>query len=160
MFDSGLTRFELNGEVEHKDGQQFVNGKGFAGDVFERVHRPEPHGFASHPVRGGVGFLLAARNNRDSAYMLGGENPAMRPMLELGGVAIYDNHENIVSIVARSLRIVHSSTIYLKAPNIVLDAENIRLGGPGASRPMAVEGTLDSAGHAAASNFATGVFGI
>lgn len=159
MADSNLTRFELDGVVEHKGGQQFVNGRGFAGDGFERVHRIEPHGFASHPVKGGIGVALSARGQRDSAYVFGGENPGLRPsgdMLGPGGTAIYDAAGNIVSIVGASLRIVHSSTIHLVAPEIVLEGM-VKLGGPDADRPASARDTVDTAGDSDVGNFATSV---
>lgn len=158
--DSGLTRFRLDGTVEHRNGQQFVNGRGYAGDGYERVHRVEPHGFASHPVAGGIGAFVAARGQRDSGYVIGGENPALRPggdLLTAGGTAIYDHLGNIVSIVAAKLRIVHATQIHLVAPTIVLEGD-VKLGGPDAARPASAEGTLDSAGHAESSNFATRVW--
>lgn len=155
--DSGLTRFRLDGTVDHRNGQQFVNGKGFAGDGYERVHRVEPHGFASHPVQGGIGAFMAARGQRDSGYVFGGENPALRPggdMLTAGGTALYDHLGNIVSVVAAKLRIVHATEIHLIAPSIVLEGL-VKLGGPDAARPVSAEGTVDSAGHIESLNFAT-----
>lgn len=157
MFDGNLTRFELDGTVEHREGQQFVNGKGFSGDSFERVHRIEPHGFASNPVKGGIGVAMSARGNRDSAYLFGGENPGMRPDIDLGGAAIYDHTGNIVSVVQKHMRIVHSAKVHFIAPKIILEGV-VYLGGPGASRPVSAEGTVDSGGDADASNFAAGVF--
>jgi len=160
MSDSGLTRFEFDGTVEHEGGQQRVNGKGFAGDVFDRVHRPEPHGFASHPVKGGQGLVLQSRAQRDAAYVLGGENPGLRPKgdwLTAGGTALYDAAGNIVSVVAAKMRIVHSASIHLEAPEIILEGV-IRLGGAGASRPVSAQGTVDSGGNTDQSNPATGVF--
>lgn len=159
MADSHLTRMELDGTVEHRRGQQFVNGKGFAGDVFERVHRIEPHGFASHPVKGGLATILSTRGNRDSAYAFGGENPSLRPsgdLLTEGGTAIYDHNGNIVSVVGAKLRIVHATTIHLIAPEIILEG-TVKLGGPEANRPASAQGTLDSAGDADVSNFASKV---
>lgn len=102
MFDGNLTRIEFDGKVEHRRGQQFVNGKGFAGDAFERVHRIEPHGFASHPVQGGIATLIGARGQRDSAYVFGGENPKLRPELPQGGVALYDHNGNIIKLIGDS----------------------------------------------------------
>ncbi|VVT15055.1 phage baseplate assembly protein [Hoeflea sp. EC-HK425] len=157
MFDGNLTRFQLDGTVEHREGQQFVGGNGFAGDSFERVHRIEPHGFASSPVKGGIGVAMSARGNRDSAYVFGGENPSMRPEIALGGAAIYDHTGNIVSVVQKDMRIVHSAKVHIIAPKIVLEGE-VYFGSESAARPVAVEGTLDSAGHALTSNFAAGVF--
>lgn len=156
MYDSYLTRIEFDGTVEHRDGQQFVAGKGFAGDRFERAHRPEPHGFASWPVKGGIGMVLGARGRRDAAYVLGGENPALRPALALGGTAIYDHAGNIVSIVQAELRIVHAAKVTISAPEIVLDGL-VKLGGDDASRPASAEGTVDSCGCADSGNFATRV---
>jgi len=154
MYDGHLTRMELDGKVEHRRGQQFVDGKGFAGDGFERVHRPEPHGFASHPVKGGIVTVLSARGNRDSAYALGGENPKLRPELPSGGTAIYDHVGNIVSIVEADIRIVHSTKVHIIAPEIILEG-HVLLGGPDASRPASAEGTIDTAGDADVSNLAT-----
>ncbi|BDA84963.1 hypothetical protein Sa4125_25050 [Aureimonas sp. SA4125] len=157
--DSGLTRFELDGTVAHRKGQQFVDGKGYGADGFAEVHRPEPHGFASHPVKGGIGVLMQSRANRDAAYVLGGENPGLRPKgdyLTAGGTAIYDHLGNIVSVVAAKLRIVHATEIRLQAPLIVLDGL-VKLGGDAASRPASAQGTLDTAGHAEVGNLATKV---
>jgi len=156
MFDSHVTRFQLDGQVEHKDGQQFVGGKGFANDRFERVHRIEPHGFASHPVKGGIGIAMSARGNRDSAYVFGGENPQLRPDIALGGTAIYDHTGNIVSVVQANLRIVHSAVIHMIAPSIILEG-TVKLGGPGANRPVSAQGTIDSRGDVDSDNFADGV---
>lgn len=154
MFDGHLTRMELDGKVEHRRGQQFVDGKGFSGDGFERVHRPEPHGFASHPVKGGIVTVLSARGNRDSAYAFGGENPGLRPELPLGGTAIYDAAGNIVSVVMAELRIVHAAKIHLIAPEIILEGM-VKLGGPDADRPASAKDTVDTAGDVDVGNLAT-----
>ncbi|MBZ8133219.1 phage baseplate assembly protein [Afifella sp. IM 167] len=160
MSDASLTRFLLDGTVTHRGGQQFVDGKGLAGDLFERVHRIEPHGFASWPVKGGIGAALQSRASRDSAYVIGGENPQLRPSGEYlteGGTAIYDAAGNIVSVVAKSLRIVHSAEVRIVAPKIVLDGE-VYLGGEDANREASAKGTVDTAGDVEVSNLATKVF--
>lgn len=100
MQDGHLTRMEFDGIVEHRHGQQFVGGRGLAGDTFARVHRIEPHGFASYPVKGGIGAVMSVRGNRDSAYAFGGENPALRPGLPQGATALYDAHGNIIKLFA------------------------------------------------------------
>ena len=155
--DSGLTRFEFDGKVTHRKGQQFVDGRGYGADGFEEVHRPEPHGFASHPVKGGIGVLVQSRANRDAAYILGGEHPGLRPkgdFLTPGGTALYDHLGNIVSVVAAKLRIVHASRIHLIAPEIILEGLCL-IGGPDASRPASAQGTIDTAGHLEVGNLAT-----
>jgi len=153
-----LTRLQLNGNVDHRNGQQFIEGTGLAGDAFVKVHRIEPHGFASHPVKGGIALGIS-RGRRDTTYAFGGENPGLRPDLPQGGTAIYDHNGNIVSIVTAELRVVHAGKIHLVAPEIVLEG-NVRLGGPDAARPISAQGTVDSAGHVETDNFAANVFGI
>lgn len=95
-----FSRIELDGTFVEREGQQFVNGKGFAADQFAEVHRPEPHGFASVPVKGGIGTVLASRERRERAYVLGGENPSLRPRdLPAGATALYDHNGNIIKLV-------------------------------------------------------------
>lgn len=156
--DDVLARIELSGKVDHRRGQQFVAGTGFAGDAYARVHRIEPHGFASYPVKGGIA-LAVSRCRRDTTYALGGENPGLRPELPQGGTAIYDHNGNIISIVTAAMRIVHAATVHIVAPEIVLEG-TVRLGGAGAAKPVSVEGTLDSGGNADQSNFASGVYAL
>lgn len=160
MSDAGLTRIDLDGTVTHRKGQQFVNGKGYAGDGFEEAHRIEPHGFASHPVKGGIGMLMQSRSNRDSAYVLGGENPSLRPkgdLLTAGGTAIYDHLGNIVSIVGAKMRIVHATEIHMSAPKIVLEGD-VYLGGEAGAVKASKQGTIDSAGHTDVGGLASKVF--
>lgn len=157
--DANVTRMQLDGRVQHKDGQQFLSGKGMAGERFPRVHRLEPHGFTSHPVSGGIATILQARNNRDSVYAMGGANPSLIPALQQGGTALYDHLGNIVSIVMNELRIVHATKITMVAPEIVLDGL-VKLGGEDANRPASAQGTIDSAGHTEESNLATRVLVI
>jgi phage gp45-like len=152
--DAGLTRMLLDGKVRHEGGQQFLAGKGMAGERFPRVHRVEPHGFTSHPVKGGIATVMQAGGQRDSVYAMGGANPLLVPELPSGGTAIYDHLGNIVSIVQREIRIVHATKIVISAPEIVLDGL-VKLGGEDASRPASAEGTIDSAGHTETGNLAT-----
>lgn len=155
--DANVTRMLLDGRVTHVNGQQFLAGKGLAGERFPRVHRVEPHGFTSHPVAGGIATVVQARGNRDSAYALGGANPGLVPQLAAGGTAIYNHLGNIVSIVENDIRIVAAARVEIVAPEILLDG-NVKLGGPGADRPASARGTLDSAGASDTSNFATRVW--
>lgn len=154
-----VDRIELDGTVEHKGGQQFVSGRGLYGDGHTRIHRPEPHGFSSWPVKGGIGLLITQPGSRDDAVVLGGENPGLRPagdLLTAGGTAIYDADGNIVSIVGATLRIVHATEVRIVAPKIVLDGM-VYLGGEDADRPASAAGTIDTGGFADVSNPASKV---
>lgn len=154
--DANVTRMRLDGGVQHRGGQQFLSGRGYASESFPRVHRVEPHGFTSHPVEGGIATVVGSRSARDSLYAMGGANPALVPQLPQGGSAIYDHLGNIVSVVEAEIRIVHAGKIHLVADEIILEG-NIKLGGPDASRPASAQGTIDSGGFADETNFASKV---
>ncbi len=102
-----MRRIEFDGRVVERGGQQFVSGRGSKSDAWTEIHRIEPHGFASHPIKGGKGLLLPMPGNPDMAYVVGGENPANRPAgLPTGGTAIYDSSGNIISLVGSKVRLV------------------------------------------------------
>ncbi|MBS9720169.1 phage baseplate assembly protein [Tianweitania sp. BSSL-BM11] len=97
--DAGLTRLLLDGKVIHEGGQQFLAGKGMAGEHFPRVHRVEPHGFTSNPVAGGIATVMQAGGQRDSVYAMGGANPSMVPQLDPGCSALYDQFGGILKFI-------------------------------------------------------------
>lgn len=93
-----LRRFEFDGRMEEKGGQQFVSGRGMFGDGFTRVHRIEPHGFMSNPMKGAKGVVITP--HPDLAYILGLESPGLRPSgLPGGASALYDAHGNIMKVL-------------------------------------------------------------
>jgi phage gp45-like len=93
-----LRRFEFDGRMEEKGGQQFVSGRGLFGDGFTRIHRPEPHGFMSNPVKGAKGLVVAPYP--DLAFILGLESPGLRPAgLPEGVSALYDANGNIIKML-------------------------------------------------------------
>ncbi|WP_051776836.1 phage baseplate assembly protein domain-containing protein [Pseudorhizobium pelagicum] len=100
-------RFEFDGSIVERGGQQFVSGRGVYGDGYTRIHRIEPHGFMSNPIQGAKGLLIAPNGNPDEAYVLGGEHPGKRPAGMPGGAtAIYDANGNIISLVGNKIRLV------------------------------------------------------
>ena len=93
-------RFDLSGEWSESGGQQFVSGRGAFANGFSKVHRIEPHGLMTNPVKGGKGLLFFPSGNLDEAYVLGGESPALRPSgLPQGATALYDAAGNIIKAV-------------------------------------------------------------
>lgn len=95
-----MRRIELDGRVVERGGQQFVSGRGAMADGWTEIHRIEPHGFASHPIKGGKGLLFPMPGNPDTAFVLGGESPENRPSgLPQGGTALYDAAGNIIRMV-------------------------------------------------------------
>lgn len=109
-FPSYATRYEIGATYE-EDGQQFVDGKGYASDGFERAHRLESYGLYTNPPEGSIGAVLAQGGNRDSAYAVGVEHPKYRPRgLVQKDVALYHADgriwkmvEDVTSFDAKSL---------------------------------------------------------
>lgn len=94
------SRIELDGTISERDGQQFVNGRGFYGDGYTRIHRIEPHGFMSNPPAGAKGLLLSPNGDPDHAFVVGGEHPDHRPKgLPVGASALYDAAGNIIKLL-------------------------------------------------------------
>ncbi|WFS01585.1 phage baseplate assembly protein domain-containing protein [Rhizobium tumorigenes] len=96
-------RFEFNGRLLHREGQQFVDGRGFFNSGYTRIHRIETAGFASMPIKGAKGLLLAPNGDPDHAFIFGGEHPGHRPDLTDGGTAIYDHNGGIVKLIAAGI---------------------------------------------------------
>jgi phage gp45-like len=92
-------RIELDGNVTHKGGQQFVYGRGFFNSGYSRIHRLEPAGFASYPIKGANGLLFAPNGDADQAYVLGGEHPGHRPNIPYGATALYDHNGGIIKLI-------------------------------------------------------------
>lgn len=99
-------RIELDGNNVEKGGQQFVSGRGLRSDGYTNIHRIEPHGFASMPVKGAQALLIAPNAQADQAYVVGGEHHGLRPGdLPLGAAAIYDSSGNIIRLIGKSIEI-------------------------------------------------------
>lgn len=99
-----LERFVLDGKIEVRDGQLLVNGASHRGGVARRVMVPQPHGFASMPVKGAQGVVGYLNNDPEQPVLLGYANPGKVPAVGGGGTAIYDANGAIVSIVENKVR--------------------------------------------------------
>lgn len=92
-------RIELDGANVERGGQQFVNGRAYAKDGYSRIHRIEPPGFASSPVKGAKAILFAPNGDADQAYVFGGEHPEYRPAgIPAGATALYDHNGNVIKL--------------------------------------------------------------
>lgn len=95
-----MMRFEYDGREEVRNGQQFVSGRAAYGDGWTRIHRIEPHGYASSPVKGAKGLILPSSQDQELAFVMGLESPGHRPAdLPAGGTAIYDAAGNVTKYV-------------------------------------------------------------
>lgn len=96
---SMLTRFEIESS-RFENGQLLVTGKGLAGERIEDALYIQPHGAASNPPPGAVGYLSTMPGRRTQAIMVGIEHPGKRPDLPAGASALYDNNGNIIKLFA------------------------------------------------------------
>ncbi|MGO7560551.1 phage baseplate assembly protein [Rhizobium johnstonii] len=135
-------RIELDGENVEKGGQQFVSGRGLFSDGYTRIHRIEPHGFASMPVKGAKAFLLQPNGDADQAYVFGGEHPSHRPSdLPGGGTAIYDATGNIIKFVGSGIVIdAASRTVTVTAGTWTLNGDFVLNG------DLQVNGNINASG--------------
>lgn len=118
-----MMRFDFDGRLEERNGQQFVSGRGAYGDGYTRIHRIESHGFASSPVKGAKGLILPSSRDPELAFVLGLESPGHRPAdLPAGGTAIYDAAGNIMKFIGDGIVVdVAGRTITTTAGDWVLN---------------------------------------
>ena len=113
MHASDLFRFQVS-ETSDDGAMQTLKGLGFAGEELTGVHRVMPFGVASNAPVGSHAFAIAMRGQRSLVAAIGLEHPDYRLRnREIGSTAIYDMHGNVVSLVQKSLRIVHAEQIEL-----------------------------------------------
>ena len=154
---AALVRARLTA-VDDGDGVQRVSVAGMKGTNFSQVLRLQPFGLSSTPPAGSVGLILAQSGASERAFALGFEHDGHRPRsLPQGGTAIYDASGQVISIVEKTIRFVGSDLVHIRAGTIVLEG-TVKLGAPDAAKPVAMLGSVDSAGDVETSNLATRVF--
>jgi len=72
-------------EVDDRDGVQKVTVQGLKGEFFKMPYRGQPHGMSSVPTVGMVGYLFMANGRPDHAFLMGLEDPALRPKDKVQG---------------------------------------------------------------------------
>ncbi|NTF87489.1 hypothetical protein G6L46_10170 [Agrobacterium rhizogenes] len=111
-------RFELDGSFKERNGQQFMSGRAGFNDAYTDIHRIEPHGFMSNPIKGAKALLLSPNDDPDQAYVIGGEHPDHRPSgLPSGAAAIYDANGNIVKLVGTNITISSGGVTMVISPD-------------------------------------------
>lgn len=156
--------------------QQKMKLVGLKSEELDEIVRVQGFGLSSNPSLDSEGVLLTLGGRSDRAMVIGVEHKTHRPTnLQPGETALYDAYGKILKLVeaevfldagGKPVRVVNattvtveaSETITLKAPTIVLDG-SVKLGGPDANRPLALEGSIDTDGDAEVGNLATMVVG-
>lgn len=93
-----LVRSELIATNDSGDyGEQELTLYGLDGEVLQKVYRPQSYGLTGHAPVGAHGMLLSLGGERNSSFLLGGEDPDKRPQgLDEGDVKLYDQQGNVV----------------------------------------------------------------
>ena len=164
-------------KVNDDGTQQLVDLTGLASEELPGVVRLQNYGFSSVPPEGGEGMLLEIGGSADNAHVVGLEHKDFRPTKRKSGESIlYDNQGQEIYISQKGIAIsggnnklpltitigdstvtIAKDSISLKASKIILDG-TVYLGGTDASRPAAMQGTIDTAGNADVGNLSQKVF--
>jgi phage gp45-like len=106
-------------EVDDADGIQKVTVQGLKGEYFKMPYRGQPHGMSSVPEVGMVGYVFMASGRPDQAFLMGLEDPELRPKDKVGGeTRIYGKHENLAEFDDNGNILLHSPNgiIHLNPP--------------------------------------------
>lgn len=165
QFNNALVRFRVE-ESDDTGKQQLLRGKGRKRELFGSTSHKLVHtarfGYSSRPPRGSQGLAVSLNGNPDQMFVVHVEHPDYRPTdLEEGETRVYGYNGNYAYLKADGsivLKCSGAASITLSGGDIILNG-NVKLGSAGASRPLSLQGTVDSAGHSEVSNLATKVWG-
>lgn len=134
-------------DVDDSGLQQLLTLQGLKSERIRNVVRSQPFGFSSVPPAGAEGLLAPQGGRSDRAHAFNLEHPDYRPRnTPLGGTVIYDAFGDAISIVEKNIRIVCGDTLTIAAPNVVFQSESVKFG-TNATKPAAMQGTVDTAGN-------------
>jgi phage baseplate assembly protein V len=126
-----------------------------AGLELENGYRPtkvehlHPYGLSTHPRRGAEVIALALGGDRDHLVVLATPDRRYRIKVAAGEVALHDDQGQVVHLKRDGIELKSSL-------RVVIDSPDINLGGLN-GKPVAVEGSIDSAGHPITGAMATRV---
>ncbi|MEE7460693.1 hypothetical protein MFUR16E_04765 [Methylobacterium fujisawaense] len=104
-------------ETDDEGDLQTVTLYGQHGETLKRVHRVQPFGFHSSVPVGSHGMgLQFGYGGRTLNAFLGGEHKDYRPRKrEIGSTALYDQNENLISLVQKELRVTGKRATIIEA---------------------------------------------
>lgn len=142
--DSGkLQQAEATGRAREKFGGQRL------------ILRLQPHGLSAVPPEGAHAYILTLNGNPSQALMLGGEHDSIRPKDQAPGDTQLYGHGQFLKF-EDGVATMHCDQLIIEADQVIIQSADINLGGLG-GKPVAVEGTIDSAGDKLVSAFCTTV---
>jgi len=126
MIGRGIVRL-----VTEADGLQHLQVDGLADETLDGVEHAQDYGFASSPLPGAIGLLLAIAGRRGQAVAVGVGDRRYRIALEKGEVAIHDDQgqkvhltrDGIVIETSKALSVTAGEALSLTAPSLTADIE-------------------------------------
>lgn len=109
--------------VDETGPVQRVQGEVLAGEVLDRVERMTDYGFASRPLKGAEGLLVAVAGSRGQGVVIALGDRRFRLQLEEGEVALHDDLGQVVHLARDGLRLASPIRVEIEAPEVSLSAE-------------------------------------
>ena len=140
---------------------QQVQVEGLADETLEDVPHLQTYGLASRAKAGAQGLLLSVMGVRAQGVVLNvGDHRYRLKGLQEGEVALYDDQGQVVKIgrdgveitTSKKVTVVAEDQVKVTAPTIILDSDDIRLGGEDAELAVALDGDSTAGGTVHASS--------
>lgn len=144
-------------ETDDSDGFQKVTVEGLDGEIHKNVYRAQYFGSTGHVPKKSQGLLLMVGGRPDQGILIAIEDTDKREKnLAEGERCLYNAHGDKIFQYKEYTKVV-TKKFEVSAEEIILDGV-CYVGGKSGALPASRQGTLDSAGHAESSNFATKVY--
>lgn len=98
-------------EVDDTGPIQMITVQGLKGEFFKFPYRGQPHGMTSFPTVGSVGYVFLASGRPDQAFLMGLEDPQLRPKSRVEGETVVYAKEG------QTAEFDSNGNILLKSPN-------------------------------------------
>lgn len=158
----GAAPVVINLTDDTTDHQQ-AQVEALADEVIDDVPHLQPYGFASRAKAGAVGLLLSVMGLRSQGIVLNvGDHRYRLKGLDEGEVALYDDQGQVVKIARTGIQITTgqdvdvtatgTGTVTVTATTVVIASSDIRLGGSGATKKIALDGDSVTGSHVVATS--------
>jgi phage gp45-like len=105
-------------KVEDKDGENYLDLKGFEGHEPTKVLHIQPHGFVSVPVKDAHLICVHLGHQYDLMVAIGGEHSEKKPKnLGEGNSAFYNADGSIMKMIKKDVSLEHEGDYSHKAKN-------------------------------------------
>lgn len=120
----------------------------FADEGQDAVERFQEYGFTSHPHPGAEAVVGCVGGLRSHAVVIAVEDRRYRlTALSQGEVALYDDLGNVVKLGRDELAITGAAKVRVIAPQVVVESDDVQLGGLGGAKVARIGDDVDPGTH-------------